>query len=82
MHKATSLVGFRGESNQCLGEISLRVYIDAATSLEKFGVLDCQSPYNVILGRPWIHNMRAVPSTFHQCVKISTKYGITTVRGD
>ncbi len=25
--------------------------------------------YNILLGRPWIHDMQAVPSTFHQCVK-------------
>lgn len=22
-----------------------------------------------IVGRPWIHDMRAVPSTYHQCIK-------------
>ena len=63
--KSTSLVGFSGESKKSVGEISLPVYIDAATSLERFCVLDCQSPYHVILGRPWIHNMKAVFSTFH-----------------
>lgn len=25
--------------------------------------------YNILLGRPWIHEMQAVPSTYHQCVK-------------
>ena len=62
--KATSLIGFSGESKKSVGEISLPVYVDAATSLERFYVLDCQSPYNVILGRPWIHNIKAFPSTF------------------
>ena len=80
--KATSLVGFSGESKKSLGEISLLIYVDATTSSEKFCVLDCQSPYNVILGRPWIHNMRAVPSTLHQCVKILSKYGVTSFRVD
>ena len=32
-------------------------------------VLDIPLDYNILLGRPWIHEMRAVPSTYHQCVK-------------
>ena len=34
-----------------------------------FQVLDIPLAYNILLGRPWIHEMRAVPSTYHQCVK-------------
>ena len=26
---------------------------------------------NMILGQPWIHVMKVVPSTYHQCVKFS-----------
>ena len=25
--------------------------------------------YNILLGRPWIHDMEAMPSIYHQCVK-------------
>lgn len=25
--------------------------------------------YNILLGRPWIHDMQPVSSTYHQCVK-------------
>ena len=32
-------------------------------------VLDIPLAYNIFLGRPWIHEMRVVPSTYHQCVK-------------
>lgn len=32
-------------------------------------VLDIDLTYNILLGRPWIHEMQAVPSTYHQCVK-------------
>ena len=31
-------------------------------------VLDIPLAYNIFLGRPWIHEMRVVPSTYHQCV--------------
>lgn len=26
-------------------------------------------PYNILLGRPWIHERKAIPSTLHQCLK-------------
>lgn len=32
-------------------------------------VLDLNLSYNILLWRPWIHEMQAVPSTYHQCVK-------------
>lgn len=30
-------------------------------------------PYNIILGRPWIHDMEEVPYTLHKCVKFEHK---------
>nr|XP_033513545.1 uncharacterized protein LOC117278214 [Nicotiana tomentosiformis] len=38
--------------------------------------------YNVILGRPWIHNMDVMPSTLHQVIKFPSKWGIQQIRGD
>ena len=35
----------------------------------------------MILGRPWIHTMGAIPSTLHVKVKFSTKHGVAIVRG-
>ncbi|GLJ30963.1 hypothetical protein SUGI_0618000 [Cryptomeria japonica] len=32
-------------------------------------VLDLDLSYNVFLGRPWIHDLQVVPSTYHHCVK-------------
>ena len=34
-----------------------------------YQVLDIPLSYNIFLGRPWIHEMCVVPSTYHQCVK-------------
>ena len=38
--------------------------------------------YTVILGRPLIHTMGAVPSTLHVKVKFCTEQGIAMVRGN
>ncbi|XP_074299333.1 uncharacterized protein LOC141630405 [Silene latifolia] len=61
--KSNVLVGFSGETRNTLGEIYLSTYVEGVSSYEIFGVLDSLSSYNTILGRPWIHNVRAIPST-------------------
>jgi len=48
----------------------------------EFMVVDTDSPYNIILGRNWIHKMKAVPSTYHQLIKFPTPSGIMQVRSD
>lgn len=32
-------------------------------------VLDLDLSYNILLGRPCIHDIQVVPSTYHQCLK-------------
>ncbi|CAA7059260.1 unnamed protein product [Microthlaspi erraticum] len=44
--------------------------------------MDKPAIYNAILGTPWLHEMKAVISTFHQCVKFPIPSGIFTLRGD
>ena len=34
-----------------------------------FQVMNMETSYNFLLGRPWIHMARVVPSTQHQAVK-------------
>ena len=47
-----------------------------------FIVVASFSTYTVILGRPWIHAMRAVPSTLHVKVVFRIKQEIVVVRGN
>ena len=47
-----------------------------------FIVVNSFSLYTAILGRPWIHTMRAIPSTLHMNGKFRTKRGVATVRGN
>ncbi|XP_070017731.1 uncharacterized protein [Nicotiana sylvestris] len=56
------------------GGSSLNIYLlDTLKRLDKgfheIRVLDIPASYNLLLGRPWIHAARAVPSTLHQAVK-------------
>lgn len=45
-------------------------------------VLDLSHPYNLLLDRPWIHAMEAVPSTYHQCIKFPHSRVEITILGD
>lgn len=46
-------------------------------------VVDVPSPYNAIMGKPWLHQHKAVPFTLHQALKFPNKeWGIKTIRGD
>jgi hypothetical protein len=82
LKKSIPLVGFSGETKHTIGEISLPTYAAGINLPVRYLVIDCPSSYNVILGRPWIHSMKAIPSTYHQCIKIPTPWGVQEIRGD
>ena len=69
-----TLVGFNGDSTNTLGEIVLFVFAKIINKQTGFNVIDCKSAYNAILGRPWIHDMNVVPSTY-QDYEISNSLG-------
>ena len=58
------------------------VCADPYNIVTEFSILDVPSPYNTILGRPWIHMIRVVPSTHHQLLKYSTPFGKANIGGD
>ncbi|XP_048611603.1 uncharacterized protein LOC125585925 [Brassica napus] len=68
-----TLTGFNGASEQMIGTIRLPVYAGGITRTVKFSVIRAKAPYNAILGTPWLHSMKAIPSTYHQRVKFPGK---------
>ncbi|KAF8094689.1 hypothetical protein N665_0355s0002 [Sinapis alba] len=36
--------------------------------------------FNATLGRPWLYILKAVPTTYHQCLKFPTQRGIETIQ--
>ncbi|XP_057732938.1 uncharacterized protein LOC130948245 [Arachis stenosperma] len=81
------LVGFSGE------RVPIKVYIWLKTTMGQhplsrtfdiqYLIVDCTSPYNIILGRPALNTFRAVISTFHLCVKFQAQDGrIATIHSD
>ncbi|XP_058216732.1 uncharacterized protein LOC131327600 [Rhododendron vialii] len=49
-----------------LGKVTLLVRAGTVMLRTDFLVVDVSSSYNAIIGRTWLHNMRAVSSTYHQ----------------
>ena len=77
----TPLIGFAGETTYSLGSIKLAVTAGEIRKIVEFIVIDRPAPFNAILGRPWLYSMKAVPSTYHQCLKFPTPKGVETIRG-
>ncbi|XP_072083590.1 uncharacterized protein [Arachis hypogaea] len=81
------LVGFSGERVSIRGYIWLQTtfgdYPNNRTLEIQYLVVDCKSPYNIILGRPLLNAFNAVVSTVHLCVKfISQDNKVVTIHGD
>ncbi|XP_074315437.1 uncharacterized protein LOC141651635 [Silene latifolia] len=75
VQKAVPLVGFSGETKQSLGEIVIPTFAGGINKQVRYLVIDGPSTYNVILGKSWIHEMKAVSSTYHQSLKFPTSWG-------
>ncbi|GJX82136.1 reverse transcriptase domain-containing protein [Tanacetum coccineum] len=79
----TPLVGFSGEIIWPLGQISLLVKIGdeehSTSAWMNFMVVRSPSPYNGIIGRPGVRNIRAIPSTAHRMLKFLVVGRIVTL---
>ena len=69
---STPLVRFYGKVVIPEGQISLPVNMEGKEVVVVVIVVASFSPYTVILERPWIHAMGAVPSILHVKVKFPT----------
>lgn len=52
------------------------------TSSALFHVMDAKTSYNMLLGRPWLHENGVVPYTWHQCFKYFQDRVVKKVLGD
>ncbi|GAU30099.1 hypothetical protein TSUD_55830 [Trifolium subterraneum] len=68
-----ALLGFSGESVEILGYVDLRTTFgegeNAKTIMVKYIIVDGQSSYNLILGRPALNGLGAIVFTSHLCIK-------------
>ncbi|XP_070056652.1 uncharacterized protein [Nicotiana tomentosiformis] len=60
-------------------EILLIMNTEGVMKTTIFEVVDGDMGYNIILGRPWLHEMNVVPSMYHQLLKFPTPKGIKQI---
>nr|XP_016476203.1 PREDICTED: uncharacterized protein LOC107797792 [Nicotiana tabacum] len=73
---------FDGVKRDTIGKIDLILTIGPMDFEVTFQVLDMDTSYNFLLGRPWIHTAGAVPSTLHQMVKFEHENQEIVVHGE
>ena len=83
---STHLRGFSGEKVLPLGSIQLVLTLGdppcQETTAVRFLVVDAPSAYNLLLGRPSLNAIKAIPSAYHMMIKFPTTSGVGMVRGD
>ena len=65
-----------------MGTLTTHVMIGLVRYSILFQVLSIQSSFNLLLGRPWIHEAGAIPSSLHQKVKFIHEGRIITIQFD
>ena len=82
----THLRGFSGEKVLPLGSIQSVLTLGDPpcqdTTTIRFLIVDAPSAYNVLLGRPSLNAIKAIPSAYHMVIKFPTTNGVGMVRGD
>ncbi|KAL0345465.1 UNVERIFIED_CONTAM: hypothetical protein Sradi_4377800 [Sesamum radiatum] len=76
-HSRLTIQGFNQGTQQAVGMTRLDLIVGELKSSTLFHVIDARTSYNLLLGRPWLHENGVVSSTLHQyfkyvknCVKV------------
>ncbi|XP_026430820.1 uncharacterized protein LOC113327920 [Papaver somniferum] len=74
--------GFNGVATNTKGEINMTIFAGEVETNVTVCVVDLESPYNGLMGRPWIHEIKGVASTYHQVIRFPMPSGIGEIRGN
>ncbi|KAL0458334.1 UNVERIFIED_CONTAM: hypothetical protein Slati_0460600 [Sesamum latifolium] len=61
--------GFNQGGQRALSIIRINLLMENIFSTALFHVIDAKTSYNMLFGRPWLHENGIVPFTWHQCFK-------------
>ena len=80
------LRGFSRERVLPLGSIQLVLTLGdppcQAITAVRFLIVDAPLAYNILLGKPSLNAVRAIPSAYHMVIKIPTTNGVGMVQGN
>ena len=60
---------FGGVTEYTMGHIQLILKVGPIVALTRFHVVNAETPYHVLLGRPWLYKYKLVSSTYHQWLR-------------
>jgi hypothetical protein len=63
------ICGFNNQGTSALGSITVKIQMSSFSFKASFFVIESNTSYFALLGRPWIHKYHIVPSTLYQCLK-------------
>ena len=70
---------FYGTLREVQGKIKSAIGIGPLFFMVNFQVIKVDSPYNMLLGRPWLHAASVVASTLHQRLKFPFEGSLITI---
>ena len=79
---AHTVRAYDGTERTVMGSLTTHVMIGSIRYFLFFHVLRIQSSFNLLLGRPWIHEAGVIPSSLHQKVKFIHKGRIIKIQSD
>ncbi|KAL8159373.1 hypothetical protein V2J09_000910 [Rumex salicifolius] len=71
-----TIQGFNQVGQRAMASIALKVMMDDLYKDALFHVIDVDTSYKALLGRPWLHTSKSIVSTLHQCLKYTDKNGM------
>ncbi|KAL0392875.1 UNVERIFIED_CONTAM: hypothetical protein Sradi_2510300 [Sesamum radiatum] len=74
--------GFNQRGQRTVGIIRMQLTMKDMVSTALFHVIEAKTSYNMLLGRPWLHENAVVPSTWYQCFKNYHKGIVEKLLGD
>ena len=82
-HSRQSVRAYDCSSRRVLGIITLKLFFRTESVFVDFNILDITCNYMALLGRSWLHQIKGISSTRHQCVKfINSKGNLEVIRGE
>ena len=66
---------FNEATTLTVGDIAFHVQAGPVILQVLFSVVEDLGPYNAIMGRAWLHAMKAIPSSYHQIISYLTVSG-------
>ncbi|GAV58423.1 hypothetical protein CFOL_v3_01957, partial [Cephalotus follicularis] len=69
VRQSLNVSGFVAVTLQTLVYVSIDLKVNKIRGPPIFHVIDALATYHVLLGRSWIHENEAIPSTLHECLK-------------